>query len=269
MGSSNSTEKKQKEEKERAEKHRTRVIKKLYDNMAGYLTDKISKLGVNSKVLVSYFPDKDVNYANMFTAEEIKQYNLGASNFCRQVCLILISKILDHACSNSNVSIYINFLALETIQYMWNMIINDDITKPVDDKDIGYFFKTIATSIGKVPFQWNLIQYKLVREIVVQANNLPGEKMVGLTKEKWNNIASNISRPVVRRSSNRNKIDDKSPPSYDAVPQKKNQSPDQSDCCNTQQDHPSAPDCHLVDQPPSYDVDQTKQDQPSAQNEST
>ena len=184
----------------------------------------------------------------MFTAEEIEQYNLEDSDFCRQIYLILINKIINHACSVRITNMYLEFLAHETMQCMWNMIINDDITKPVDDNDIKDFFNNVKNDIGDVPFQWSLIQYKLIREIVVQAYDMSGDKIIELTKEKWNTIAANIKKRV-KRTSDKDKVDDKSPPSYDT-------------------DQPSAPDCHLVDKPnqdhpPSYDVDQ-----PSAPDES-
>ena len=266
MGLTSSAERQQKEEEERKQKEeekrklnktkqylekRQLVVNALYNYMGGYLTVYIKSLGPNGERFADYFPDKlKVNYGIMFTNDEIELYGLNEKIFCKQVYIKLIQKIIAHIDINKTQIIYLEFLARETILYMWNMVINGDIMKPINDNDIKDFFNNVKNSIGNVNIHTDLIEYKIIREIIFQSHNLPGDIIIKITKEKWNNIAVSFTKPV-RRAPDSNQVDDKSPPSYEV-----NQ---------TQQDQlPSAPDCHLVDQPPSYDVDQ-----PSTQNEST
>lgn len=260
MGLTNSAERQQKKENKLVQKKENKLVQKrrkhaanrLYYVMSRYLTAPLVKSGEKGTIFAKYFDlDRSITYSVMFNNDEIKQYQLNDSLIRWQVCILMARKIVD--CFDHNVSdAYLGFLARETIQYMWNMVFNDDITKTFNETDLLDFCKKIKETIGETQSQDLLVEYKIIREVILSISNLPQYRIVELSNEKWNIVSENLRKRVDRGSSVSNgklvdgKLVDSNPPEY-----------------HVEKDQVEK------DQPPSYDVEKIQQNQtkPSAPNQ--
>lgn len=256
-------ERQQKKEAKLVQKRRNRVLNQLYSVMTKDLTNPLLKLGEKSKQFAKYFDrDRFITYSVMFNNDEIIQYQLSEDSRIRwQVCILMARKILD--CIDHNVSdTYLGFLARETIQYMWNMVFNEDITKTFNETELLDFCKKIKETIGETQSQDILVEHKIIREVILSISNLPGNRIVELSNAKWNIVSENLRKRVDRGSSVSNdkladdKLIDSSPPEYHAEK-------DQVENDQVEKNHVEK------DQPPSYDVEKIQQNQtkPSAPNQ--